>query len=165
MDSLVLSVLCHIISHIILVMIVSGMIVIIISLILPTTFSFHIPLGFDLGSADTIYTVSRDLWDLSNWALHDPALELVEDEGINDGAKDGWAWMSSVNINEWIPVFSSDATEDVFLSKKVGESEATWSDYLLSEDWFERYNAAIGVLSENHEPVCQEKRFTCPDSR
>ena len=26
-------------------------------------------------------------------------------------------------------MFSSDATEDVFLSKKVGESEATWSDY------------------------------------
>ena len=141
------------------------MIVLIFSLILPTTFSFHIPLGFDLGSAETIYTVSRDLWDFSNWALHDPALELVEGEGINDSAKDGWAWMSSVNINEWVPLFSRDATEDVFLSKKVGESEGTWSDYLLSEDWFEHYNAALRVLSEKNEPVCQEKKFTCPDSR
>ena len=81
-------------------MLVRSMTVLIISLILPTTFSFHVPLGFDLGSAETIYTVSRDLWDLSNWALHDPALGLGEEEGINDGAKDGWAWMSSVKINE-----------------------------------------------------------------
>ena len=125
------------------------MIVIIFSLILPTTFSFKIPLGFDLGSAETIYTVSRDLWDLSTWALHDPAVGLAEGEGINDSEQDGWAWMSSVNINEW--VFSSDAIEEVFLSKKVGESVGTWSDYRLSEDWFERYNAALRVISENNE--------------
>ena len=147
-----------------------NIIVIIISLILPPTFSFHIPLGFDLQSVGTVITVTDDLWTFSNWALHDPALEMMEEEEEKveeevEIGEEGWAWMSSVNINDWVPVFSSEATEDVFVSKTVDESEMTWSDYLLTEDWFERYNTAVRVLGERNEPVCQEKTFTCPDNR
>ena len=145
------------------------MLALIFSCLLASTVSYNIPLGLDLRSAQTAYKVSRDLWSLSNWAFYDPVLDMVEEErekleDKTEAEEEGWAWMNSVNINEWIPVLSTDATEDVFVSSKVGESEQTWSDYLLSKDWFERYTAALEVLGERNEPVCQEKTFTCPDS-
>lgn len=121
---------------------------------------------------NTAIRASQYLYSMSPNAVGIPEPEPEED---SEPEPEGWAWMDSFHVDSWLPVWSENATDDVFYS--VGDvQDWGWESYLLAEDWsgscfcscspclarLEQHRQALANL---REPECRDTVLKCPDPR